>query len=137
MRIPLAAALLAVLATASPSAALAGDQCPDQRATQVPAASTDLLPYRSCRMHLHILGVVIGITGPRCPTGHLYVPAHSECLGELALHMRCDQEGSVAIQFWSCKCVPHTTQHVSFTHCECQYAGTLGFALVGMTGACN
>ena len=82
MRTPFAPALAAILVLSALPHAQTGGPCPEQRASLVPAVSQELLPVRTCFLRVFVLGVWISIPNGRCPSGHTYVPAHEECLGE-------------------------------------------------------
>jgi len=137
MRTPFAPALATILFLAAPPLrAQSGGPCPEQRSTFVPAAAQDLAPWRTCVLRVHVLGVVISIPNGRCPSGHTYVPAHEECLGEYGVHSACAEGGPVAIELELCRCVWHGGSLVSFSSCECRAAGTMGFVLEGHTVDC-
>jgi hypothetical protein len=137
MRTPFALALAPILVLAAQTlGAQSGGPCPEQRSTPVAAASQDLAPWRTCVLRVHVLGVVISIPNGRCPSGHTYVPAHEECLGEFGVNSACDELGPVAIELELCRCVWHGGTWVSFSSCECRAAGTMGFVTGGHTVEC-
>jgi hypothetical protein len=102
----------------------------------VPGAGQDLAPWRTCYLQVRVLGVVISIAWERCPTGHLYVPDHEECLGAFAPGSLCEERGSVPIQLELCRCVPHVGSWYSTSNCECQAAGVMGFLPSGHSVEC-
>ena len=92
---------------------------------------------RACVLRVRVLGVVISIPNGRCPSGHTYVPAHEECLGEYGVGTACAEVGPVAIELELCRCVWHAGPWVSFSSCECRAAGTIGFVQEGRTVECH
>lgn len=141
MRSLLAATLFPMLALsalgAPPPRAQIGGSCPDQGASHVPAAGGVLLPWRTCYLQVHVLGVVIAVGTGRCPTGHTYVAAHEECLGQFAPGMRCDVVGSIPVELELCRCVPHSGHGYSYSTCECRAVGSMGFVDAGQTVECH
>jgi hypothetical protein len=129
--------LCACLIGARPLSAQVGAGCPDTRASLVPAAETVLLPWRTCYLKIEIGGVSITLPWSRCPTGHAFVQAHQECLGEFARGMRCEEAGFVPVWLQLCRCVPHAGHSFSFSRCECSDAGAMGFVGNAQTNACH
>ena len=84
-----------------------------------------------------LLGIVISLPNGRCPSGHTYVPAHEECLGEFAANSACAELGPVPMELELCRCVWHSGPWVSFSSCECRAAGTMGFVTQGHTVECH
>ena len=125
------------LASALPLRAQEGHLCPDKRASSVPAASTDLLPWRTCFMQIQIFGIVIEIPWSRCPTGRVFIQAHTECLGQFGLGTLCEPAGSVPVWSQLCQCVQYPSHSLSVSRCECRDVGAMGFVTTGQTQACQ
>ncbi len=141
MRTPFSPVLAPILALAClpslPLRAQVGAPCPNQRSSPVPGAAQDLPPWRTCFLQVRVLDVVIVIRNGRCPTGHTFVPAHEECLGQFGANSACEEVGAVPIELELCRCVPHTGSWYSYSTCECRDAGAMGFVTTGQTVECH
>ena len=120
-------ALLACLAAAE-ARAQTGTQCPNTRATNLPAVVSHQGHYTRCGLGVQVLGVPLSIGGAKCYQNEIIYPAHQECLGALGEGTRCVPEATLPVQLNRCECVLMGVlgTGVSVPKCSCSSAGTMG-----------
>jgi len=104
------AVLLAALLVPLPRSQQAG-QCPNVRATNVPAQVTREGTSTRCGFGVSVFGLALSIGGARCYRNEFIYPAHQECRGER-------NPGTA--------CVPAPDMPVALEHCECMLVGVMG-----------
>lgn len=130
-------ALLACVLAATARAQ--GDpNCPNVRASEVPARVDHQGEYQHCGLGLHILGVSLTIGGAKCYRNEFIYPSHQECLGAASPGTLCDPEGSLPVIWNTCQCLwlGVLGTGVGVPKCDCTSAGTAGTVEDSRTMAC-
>jgi hypothetical protein len=104
------AVLLACLLAPLPRAQH-GAECPNVRATNVPAQVKREGSSTRCGFGVSIFGLSLSIGGARCYRNEFIYPAHQECQGA--------RNAGTA-------CVPASDMPVALEHCECLLVGVMG-----------
>jgi hypothetical protein len=130
--------LFACLA-ATPAQAQISSQCPDTRASNVPALIVYQGGYTRCGIGVQVLGLPISVGGSKCFRNEIIYPAHQECLGALGEGLECVPEASMPVQHNRCECtlVGVLGTGISLPKCSCSPAGTLGTLEDAQTVLCH
>jgi len=97
-----------------------GANCPDVRASNVPAVVKRDGTSTRCGVGVSVFGLALSIGGARCYRNEFVYPAHQECQG---------------VRNPGTACVPAPDMPVSLEHCECLLVGVVGTGV--MAPKCN
>ncbi len=128
--------LLALLVR--PVLALQGLDCPNTRATSVPAHIVGIGATTSCQLGVVLFGVAIGLDAGKCPRQAFHFPAHDACLGEGNPGTYCGSGPAVAVTLQKCACAAVGSPELALTlpFCLCRDVGSAGTLTSGKTFDC-
>lgn len=133
--------LLLVLSGATSAQAfdVGGTQCPNQKASLVPARVEFSGGYRRCGLGLTVFGVGGAIIGDRCYKFETLYPAHAACQGETAEGTRCVPDSVAPVLLRECECggliLPGLNTGIP-TRCTCDEWRNAGTVETSKTVAC-
>lgn len=121
-----AALALTMISISSASFAAGGDgsghdPCPDVRATPNPGGVSWGGTEHTCGAVIHLFGLRIRITGPRCPERKYTYPPHQSCLGAPNEGTYCVPVGKLAVKVEKCECgsIDIAALGISVPTCDC------------------
>lgn len=118
----------------------AANDCPDQKATNVPPEIIVSADKKTCGLGIQIFGVGGSIIGESCPAWMHLIPAYSDCLGDELVGHECRPLGTVAVQVQRCDCgglvLPFIETGIPTT-CECTDPVSAGGYITYGTYACD
>jgi hypothetical protein len=96
------------------------DQCPNEKATHVPANDVGVGIVTHCSVHLSLFGLEIEIEGPECASTLYHFPAHGWCNNAANPDTKCVQKGILQATVEHCQCgVSLFGVHVLLPICTC------------------
>ncbi len=127
---------LATLATRSSAGGL---PCPNERACNVDARTTDAGETERCGVGLTLFGLDLSIGGPKCPTYRYHYPAHQECHGAPTGGSRCVLEQTLNVTRERCECerIGAAGTGLAIPECDCDDQGNAGMIEDFKTEACS
>jgi hypothetical protein len=120
---------VAVVLTAMASPTVRADDCPDQRASDVPGHVQESKKYQRCGFGFQLFGWDLDLLGEKCPKWIKYYPDHQECKGEELVGHRCVIDELLEIVRVKCDCASATIifdTGLAFPECDCVYGGSAG-----------
>ena len=117
----------------------AADDCPDERASEVPARVEWGGEVERCGLGISIFGLPIQAFGPRCPDTKFFYPAHQECRGEKSTGSYCAFVGNIDVKRMRCECAELALlgTGVTIPDCSCKDDGTAGHVEDAQTYSCS
>ena len=120
---------IAVVLAALTSPAALADDCPDERASDVPGQVQESKKYQRCGFGFQLFGWDLDLLGEKCPKWIKYYPDHQKCEGEELVGHRCVFHRLVEIVRVECDCANATIifdTGLAFPECDCDYGGSAG-----------
>jgi hypothetical protein len=116
------------------------DDCPDQKATNVPPEVIESADKKTCGLGIQIFGIGGSIIGESCPKWMHFIPAHSDCLGAALVGYECRPVGTFAVERQVCDCgglvLPFIETGIPTT-CECSDPVNAGSYITYGTYVCE
>jgi len=116
------------------------DDCPDQKATNIPPEVVESPDKKTCGLGIQIFGIGGSIIGESCPKWLQFVPAHSDCQGAELVGHECRPLGTASVTMQRCKCgglvLPFIETGIPST-CECSDPVAAGAYITYGTFPCD
>jgi hypothetical protein len=117
---------LAVAGLATGGIAWSYGDCPNEKATFVPANDVEVGPAQQCDVHIHLFGLEIVIEGPDCYQTIYHFPAHSYCDDAANPDTMCVSMPPLPVGVEHCHCgVSLFGVHVMLPICSCTQGNEL------------
>lgn len=101
--------------------------CPNVRATDVPAKDVLLPPVDECSLTFHLFDIRIEIPGPNCYSTIIHYPAHHHCESAPNSGTMCAQASPLNVTRETCQCgVSIFGLHIGIPVCSCSAATLAG-----------
>ena len=101
--------------------------CPNEKATPVPANDLEVGPVQHCNMSITLFGVPLEIEGPDCYQTIFHFPAHDWCNEAYNPGTTCASKAPLPVTKETCHCgVSLFGVHVLLPICTCSDDGTAG-----------
>lgn len=111
------------------SAVSLAQECPNERASDIPGWEEESKKTRSCGFGLQIFGYDLDLLGKKCPRWVKVAPAHQKCQGEELVGHQCIYDEHVEIIRLECDCADATILFdtgLALPGCDCDYGGSAG-----------